>query len=489
MARAARGLRGEARVIQRLGEVFNRLAQRLMPDPFVFALLLTLATFAIGVAWAGASPMSLVRHWQEGFFTPALLVFTLQMCLVLLTGHALASARPVAAALARLASLPRGPASAAALTAFVASAAALLNWGLGLIVGALLAREVARSARARGVAIHYPLVVAAGYTGLLIWHGGLSGSAPVGVATAGHFLEKEIGVIPVSRTLLSPLNIVVCAALLAASPALLALMAPRGDGAGGAGADTGAGAGEGCETARTSGDAVAGPEGVRGAGDAAAPATLVERLERSRALALAAGALGAAFLVPHFAGRGLGGLDLNTIILTFLLTGLLLHGSPRRYAAAIDEATPSASGILLQFPFYFGIMGMMKGAGLIALLAGTFVRICESLARVGVPVDASYSVTTFASACIVALFIPSGGSQWAVQGPIAVEAAQRLGVPISKAVMAVAYGDEYSNMLQPFWALPLLAITGLKAREVIGYTALLMLLVTPIYVVALAFLR
>jgi short-chain fatty acids transporter len=467
-------------VIQRLGEVFNRLARRLMPDPFVFALLLTLATFAIGVTWGGASPLALVRAWQEGVFTPALLVFTLQMCLVLLTGHALASTRPVAVLLERLASMPRGPASAAALTALVACVAGLINWGLGLIVGALLAREVARSARARGVAVHYPLVVAAGYTGLLIWHGGLSGSAPVGVATAGHFLEKEIGVVPVTATLLSPLNLAVSGALLVACPILVALMAPKADAA-----DRG-----GPEDARATATAASGAEPAAPLmTPPVKPLPLAERLEHSRLLALAGVLLGGAFLVPHFAAKGLAGLDLNSIILTFLVAGLLLHGTPRRYASAIDEATPGVSGILLQFPFYFGIMGMMKGAGLIALFARSFVSLSESLARVGVSVEAPYSVTTFFAACVVALFIPSGGSQWAVQGPIAVEAAQRLGVPISKAVMAVAYGDEYSNMLQPFWALPLLAVTGLKAREIIGYSALLMLLVTPIYVVGLALLR
>jgi short-chain fatty acids transporter len=473
-------------MIQRLGELFNRLARRFMPHPFVFALLLTFVTAALALTWAGAKPFDVVRHWQEGVFTPALLVFMVQMCLVLLTGHALASTRPVAALLARLASIPRGPRSAAALAALVAMTSALLNWALGLIVGALFAREVARRARARGIAIHYPLVVAAGYTGLMIWHGGFSGSAPLMVATPGHFLEKEMGVIPVTDTLLSPLNLATRCALLVAAPLLLALMAPRdavrgpGEDAPGARADESGGRRDG------SSDRMEEAESADGAGGAR---TIADRLEESRLLALLGAALAATFLALHFGSKGLGGLDLNSIILVFLGAGLALHGTPVRYARAIDEATPGASGILLQFPFYFGIMGIMKGAGLVALLAEGFVGISGSLARVGIPTEASYSVTTWLAAAVINNFVPSGGGQWAVQGPIAVEAAARLGVPMHKAVLAIAYGDEFTNMIQPFWTLPLLAIAGLKPREIIGYTALLMLLVTPIYVVALAFLR
>ncbi len=462
-------------MIQRLGEIFYQLARRFLPHPFVFALLLTFVTFILALVWAGASPLAIVRHWQEGVFTPSLFVFMAQMCLVLVTGHALASTRPVAVLLSRLASLPRGARSAVALTAFIAMASALLNWGLGLIVGALFAREVARSARARGIALHYPLVVAAGYTGLMIWHGGFSGSAPLMVATAGHFLEKEIGIIPVTQTLLSPGNLVSRGALLIAAPLLLALMVPRGP--------RSSLALNAPDTGRIANDDSSGeveePSGAMGA------STLADRLERSRALALLGAALAVLFLVLHFAAQRLGGLDLNAIILIFLAAGLALHGTPARYARAVDAAAPGASGILLQFPFYFGIMGIMKGAGLIALLAQAFIGISEWLARAGFPTNASYSITTFLAASVVNTFVPSGGGQWAVQGPIAVEAATHLGVPMHKAVLAVVYGDEFTNMIQPFWTLPILAITGLKASEILGYTALLMLLVTPIYVVSL----
>jgi short-chain fatty acids transporter len=444
-------------VVRRLGEVFTSLAHRFMPHPFVFALLLTLVTFLLGLGWARRGPVELLDAWVDGMFTAPLLVFALQMALILVTGHALAETRPVRRFLEGAAGLARGTASAAAVTALVAMLAGLLNWGLGLIVGALLARAVARGAAARGIRVHYPLVVAAGYTGLLVWHGGLSGSAPVSVATPGHPLEAATGLVPVTETLLSPMNLAVTGFLLLAVPVFLALMAPR--------------AGDPVETAPPLADA---PE----AGDDPRT-TPAGRLENSRVLAAVMALLALAWLVPRFVDLGWRAVDLNTMILLFLALGLLLHGTPRRYAASIDEAAAGAGGILLQFPFYFGIMGLMRGAGLIERMADLFVSWTGALGALGLSPGAAYGMLTVVSAGLVNLFVPSGGGQWAVQGPIAVAAAEALGLDLPRIVMALAYGDQLTNMLQPFWALPLLAVTGLKARQIVGYTGLLLLLVAP----------
>jgi short-chain fatty acids transporter len=314
--------------------------------------------------------------------------------------------------------------------------------------------------------VHYPLVVAAGYTGLLVWHGGLSGSAPVSIATAGHPLEGAIGIVPVRATLFSPLNLCVTGFLLVAVPLLLAWMAPRRE--------------EEMETAI--------PADPPEAAEAPSPRTPARRLDDSRVLAWGTALLALAWLLPRFASRGLDALNLDSAILAFLAFGLLLHGTPRRYAASIDGAARGAGGILLQFPFYFGIMGLMRGAGLVERLASGFVSATGSLTAVGFPAAGAYSMLTFASAAVVNLFVPSGGGQWAVQGPIAVEAAAQVGARIPIVVMALAYGDQLTNMLQPFWALPLLAITRLEARQIVGYTALLMLLVTPGILVLLAVL-
>ncbi len=442
----------------------SRLSERFIPHPFVFALLLTLVTFALGLAWAHTPPGDLLDAWYAGFWTPGLMVFALQMALILVTGHALAETRPVRALLDRLAGLARGTGSAVAVTSLTAMLAAFLNWGLGLITGALLAREVAASARRRGIRVHYPLVVAAGYTGLLVWHGGLSGSAPVSVATPGHPLEAMMGILPIRETLLSPLNLVTALFLLITVPAVLALMAPRSASA----------VEEMPESALPEAPEPDGPRTPAGA------------LDRSRLLTGIVVLGGLAFLVPYFLDRGWGGVNLNSMIFTFLVLGLLLHGTPVRYARSVDGAARGAGGILLQFPFYFGIMGMMQGAGLVERFAHLFVTWAGALGEAGVPVGSAHAVLTFVSAAVVNLFVPSGGGQWAVQGPIMVRAAEALGTRLPVTVMALAYGDQLTNMLQPFWALPLLAVTGLPARKIVGYTALLMLLVTPGFLILLA---
>ncbi|MBD3161648.1 MAG: short-chain fatty acid transporter, partial [Candidatus Latescibacteria bacterium] len=217
-----------------------------------------------------------------------------------------------------------------------------------------------------------------------------------------------------------------------------------------------------------------------------APATtFAERVERSRAIGIAVASLGLVWVVHHFATRGAAGLDLDTMNATFLFLGILLHGRPIAYVRAVDEAVRGVAGIILQFPFYAGIMGIMKYTGLIAVVSGWFVAAAGAAASIGVPADDAFAIGTFLSAGIVNLFVPSGGGQWAVQGPILLEAGRALGVGVEKTILALSYGDEWTNMLQPFWALPLLGITGLKGGQILGYTAALMILVLPLYLAVL----
>ncbi len=469
-------------MIRALGEGLSRWSQRWVPDPFVLALLLTLVTLALAVAVTGEGPLEAVGQWggrlaggevlpgERGFWK--LLRFGMQMVLILVTGHALASAPVVGRLIRRVAGLPATARGAVALTALVAMTAGLVNWGLGLIVGALMAREVGRAARGRGLRVHYPLLGAAGYTGLMVWHGGLSGSAPLKVTVASEVqsLLGDVGLdpVPLTHTIFSPMNLALTAALLVAVPLLLGAMLPEGEDV------------VEFDPAVHGGEAAAGG-GSGAAGDRAAPraegaATPAERLERSRLLAWVAAALALAYLGLYLGRVGLGRLDLNTMNLAFLALGLLAHGSPRAYADAVAEGVRGASGIILQFPFYAGIMGLMALSG----LAEVFVH-----GVVDVAGPHSFGPLTFASAGVVNLFVPSGGGQWAVQGPVVVQAAHALGVEPGKAIMAFAYGDEWTNMLQPFWALPLLAVTGLRASQLIGYTAALMLLVAPLYLGAL----
>ncbi len=504
-------------MIRALGRRFEAFFRAVTPDPLVLAIGLTALVFALAMALEGASFLDTLRAWQGqgGFWS--LLAFAMQMLLILVTGHAVASAPAVRRLLAGLAGLPRTGAQAAALVAAVAIAAGLLNWGLGLIVGALLSREVGRRLAGAGVRAHYPLLVAAGYASMMCWHGGLSGSAPLDVtsdALLTSFLGEELAAtlspIGFDRTVLTVDNLVVSGGLLVLIPLVCALLAPAPDDAVGYDDYVGDAPAPERDVAHDGG---LGPSalllvvpflvlGVRAAspdvtralgalGDDALVAalgglvaigavalayrsrddghalTVPERVERHPLTIGVLVFLLAAACVRWQLDVGVAQLDPNAVNLLFLTLGLALHGSLRRYVAAVSEAVRGTTGIVLQFPLYAGIMGIMRGTGLAATLAGAL----SSLA------PASLLTTfTFLSAGLVNLFVPSGGGQWAVQGPIAVEAAQQLHVPVEHVVMAVAYGDQWTNMLQPFWALPLLAITGIKARDILGYTTVFLLI-------------
>lgn len=437
-------------------------AERWVPDPFVFAVGLTLVALFLGILLTGTSPAGMVAHWNHGFWN--LLEFSMQMSLILVTGHALAASRPIHSLLIRLADLPRSRRGAVALVCLAAMLAGLLNWGLGLILGALLAREVGVAASRKGLKVHYPLLGAAGYTGMMVWHGGLSGSAPLNVATPGHFLEERIGLLPVTDTIFSFNNLGITLALLALTPLVLGAMHPREE-----------------EEIHPVGDYVEADEAPPPPPPDPTTATPASKLEDSRVLAWVTAGMGLAWSVWSLAGpalhgegmaRVMAGIDLNSINFFFLFLGLAFHGSLRAYTAAVGEATTGAAGIVLQFPFYAGIMGMVGGSGLITL-ASNWMTGCADLVMQTTGLQV-FPLLAFLSAGLVNLFVPSGGGQWAIQGPIAVEAALQMKLEVGRAVMAVAYGDEWTNMLQPFWALPLLAITRLAARDLIGYTLPLM---------------
>jgi short-chain fatty acids transporter len=441
-------------MIERLGNYFSKWAQKYMPDPMIFAILLTFLTYILGIIFTKSGPFQMIQYWYKGFWT--LLSFAMQMCVILVTGYALATTPVVQRFLRWLADLPKSSAGAAFLVGIVAVIAGLINWGLGLIVGAILALEVARQGLKNNRKFHYPLLVAAGYMGLAVWHGGLSGSAPLLVATKGHFLEKQIGIIPVSQTLGSPLNITIAILMIIVIPLVLYLMAPKDPSK--------------VQPIR--------PELCEVKTEAPTPKTewtIADNLENSLWLSMITALAGVIYLVYYFATQG-ANLNLDIVNFTFLIVGIILHKRPIAYVRAVAEGVRGCAGIILQFPFYAGIMGMMKFSGLVVVMAGWFVAISNGT---------TYPVFTYISACIVNLFVPSGGGQWAVQGPIMVNAAQALHFSMPKTIMALAYGDQWTNLFQPFWALPLLGICGLRARDIMGYCMAVMFIGIPIYIIVL----
>lgn len=442
-------------MIARLGERLSAIAARIVPDPFVIALGLTVVVGVLAAAlYLGDGvpvldvPGNVFAGWFAGFADAKMLGFALQMCLVLVTGHALALSPPMQRAIRVLARIPRSPGQASALVAVIACAAAVIHWGLGAVVGALIAREVARHATARGLRVHYPLIGAAAYTGLAVWHGGLSGSAPLKAAEPDHFAVAISGVVPVSETLLSPLNLVITGTLLVGIPLLCWVLTPRDP------------------------EQLVPPPELPPVPTAttAPPTTLPERLGESRVLGTIAGLVGLVCVIGALV-TGTLPFELDAVNALFLFLGMLGHGSVRRYLDAVGDGARGAASIVLQFPFYFGILGMMKHAGAIAWLSTVLTEHASAT---------TFPVIAFWSASIVNTFIPSGGGQWAVQGELLLTSGAALGVAPGVTVMAFAYGDACTNMIQPFWALPLLGIMGLRAKDILGYTTVVCLLMLAV---------
>ncbi|KMK76847.1 short-chain fatty acid transporter [Alkalihalobacillus pseudalcaliphilus] len=415
---------------------FDRMVQRFLPDAFIFAIILTLIVFVLGIFMTDSSTVDMVNYWGVGFWD--LLAFTMQMALIVITGYILASSKIMANLMSRLALLAHTPGQAIVLVTLVASIACLINYGFGLVIGALFAKHVVKQVPT----VDYRILVASAYSGFLVWHGGFSASIPLTIATDNHFLFDTIGSIPVTQTLLSPYNLFIVITLVATLPIVNYL-----------------------SSRAIKEKTIIDPAFLnldKNSEEAATEEkanTPAEKMENSQVLSLLIGILGLAFIVYHFASNGF---DLNINIVNFIMLflGILFHRTPRRFLKSVTDGVKNAGGVIIQFPFYAGIMGMMVESGLSAQIAEWFVHFST---------EATFPLLTFISAGIINFFVPSGGGQWAVQGPIMIPAAIELGADTAKVAMAVAWGDAWTNMIQPFWALPALAIAGLKVRDIMGF--------------------
>ncbi|GEC93279.1 short-chain fatty acid transporter [Brevibacillus brevis] len=429
-----------------------RMVQRYLPDAFLFAVILTFLVFVAGIIVNGKTPMEMVNYWGGGFWS--LLSFTMQMVLILITGHTLASTNICKRGLNALGSLAKTPGQAIVLVTVVSCVANWINWGFGLVISALLARVLANQVEK----VDYRLLVASAYGGFVVWHGGLAGSVPLTIATEKHSLENIIGVIPTSETMFSPMNLTIVAAIMFVLPIVNRFMMPAEK-----------------DTIVFKGEGIAQQE-MAAATDSAVDNTPASKMENSRLISVLVSTLGIIYLIYYFADKGFK-LNLDVVIMGFLFLGILLHGTPRKFLDAMNEAVKTTTGIVVQFPFYAGIIGMMTASGLAASISQWFISIST---------PTTFPLFTFWSAGLLNIFIPSGGGQWAVQGPIMLPVATELGVSHAKVAMAIAWGDAWTNLIQPFWALPVLALAGLGARDIMGY-CLMMLIVTGA-IISLGFL-
>ncbi|QGU96699.1 TIGR00366 family protein [Clostridium bovifaecis] len=431
-------------MFKKLTRACVNLVQKYLPDAFIFAVFLTFLTFILGIIVTKQTPLAMVVHWSNGLWS--LLAFSMQMALVLVTGSALANAPAFKKGLRKLARIPKTPAQAIMFVTLISTIACWLNWGFGLIIGAIFAKELAREVKG----VDYRLLIASAYSGFMVWHAGLSGSIPLTVAGGGDAVKKATaGVIanpiPTSQTLFSTYSLVAVLILLVTLPLLNKAMMPSKE-----------------ETIVVDPKMlIEEPEPEEIPRDKMTPA---DKLENSRLISLLVAAMGFTYIFYYFATKGFN-LTLDVVNGIFLFLGLILHGTPKRFIAAITDAAKGAAGIILQFPFYAGIMGMMVGANAAgASLAGEIANVF-----VAISTPRTFPLFTFLAGGIINFFVPSGGGQWAVQAPIMMPAAAQLGVDPAKVAMGIAWGDAWTNMIQPFWALPALAIAGLSAKDIMGY--------------------
>jgi len=428
------------------------IMNKYLPDAFIFAIVLTIITFVGGVALTGQTPFQMLLHWAgpKGFF--GLLPFTMQMILVLVLGSAMAQAKVFKNLLKKIAKTAKTPVRGIMITAFISVIACWINWGFGLVIGALLAKEIAREVKG----IDYRLLIATAYSGFIVWHGGISGSIPIQVANQGALatLAPEIFdksfTIATSSTIFSPMNLFISGIIIFGLPFVCRAMMPDKE-----------------HTVEV--DPAKLIEKER-ANEDPSNYTPADKMERSKILWLITLALGFSYIIYNFTKVGIN-LSLDFVNFIFMFVGILLHGNLRNYIDAITDAASSAAGIILQFPFYAGIMGMMTGGN----VDGVSLAAVISNAFVSISTIRTFPLFTFWSAGIVNFFVPSGGGQWAVQAPIMMPAGNILGVAPAKTAMAIAWGDAWTNMIQPFWALPALSIAGLSARDIMGYCVITLL--------------
>ncbi len=436
-------------MLEKFGEKSERLVRRYMPDPFVLVLLLTLVVFALTLWITPTQPSALFRFWNMGFWE--LLSFAMQMVLIVVTGEAIAESAIVKKALQKICKIPRSAKSAVLLVTFISIILGWLHWGFGLVTASLLSREMAKVLHHKKITIHYPILGAAAYMSMLLWHAGTTASAPLLINTPGHFLEKQIGLIPLAQTIFLPVNLLVCAVLAVITPFVIAGLLPR-------------------RGVRTVDHFDVTLKSVPHSYSSEKAKTFSEKLETSYFINAFVGACGIAFLLQYFHNNGA---DLNHNIVNFLLlcTGLLLHRNPMEYAKAVSNSMKGTAGIVLQFPFYGGIMGILRESGLGHEIASVFVSHADAN---------TLPFFAYITSVITKIFVPSGGGEWAVEGPVMLQAAKELGASLGLTTMGIAYGNMVGNMFQPFWAIPLLSIMGLKAKDIMGYCLIVFFFAFPL---------
>ena len=435
----------------RFGLSLTNWSERWFPDPLIFALLGIVVVFLAGLL-LHQSPAKLAIQGGKNFWT--LVTFTMQMVMIIVGGYVVASTPIVYRGIRRLAGIPKTPRGAVALVALFSMLTSLIHWGLSLIISGLFVRELAH--RVKGM--DYRAAGAAGYLGTgAVWAMGLSSSAAMMMATRSTMpatLFNISGLIPLTQTLFLWPSIATTAILIVLSVLIAYLSTPSP------------------ENART----------AESYGIEYAPirSSLEERskpgewLEYSPLLTVLVAALLCYYLVDVFRTSpqgALAALDLNTYNLVFITVGLLLHWRPKRFMRAVAECIPATGGVIIQFPFYAVIFGMIVGTG----IADTLAKVFASVSTHG-----TYPLLVAMYSAVLGVFIPSGGGKWVIEAPYVLQAANLHQVNLGWVVQIYNASEALPNLINPFWMLPLLGILKLKARDIVGYGVLQLIVHIPV---------
>lgn len=436
----------------KLTNFFTELMRRYLPDPFVFAIALTLLTMVLAVLVEGKAPTDVVGSWGKGFWN--LLAFTTQMAVILAMGYVLAAAPLTDRLLNKIVGMVHRPSTAIIVATLAGSIGSYLNWGFGLVIGGIIAKKLALKVKG----VHYPLIIAAAYSGFTMYGLGLSASIPVLISTKGHPLEAQMGVIPLSETIFSAPMLITSLVVLITLPLLNAWLHPK----------------KGEPVIEVDPNIDSDKNNASGAANLLDTNTLAHKLNHSRILSLLIGLCGIAYVAFHF-NKG-GTLDLNLINFIILFLGIIMLGTPLAYAEKLNEGIKTIGGIILQYPFYAGIMAIMAASGLV-----------DSISQVFVDVSSEHSLPFWGllSSFVINFFAPSGGGHWMIQGPFMIDAAKTLNSSLAQTSMAVMLGNAWNDLVQPFWILPALALSKLKLKDIMGYTVIMTFWIGIVYILAI----
>ncbi|PKM89608.1 MAG: serine--pyruvate aminotransferase [Firmicutes bacterium HGW-Firmicutes-12] len=430
-------------MLWRLAKRFQFAADRFIPSSFVFCIVLTLIVFLLGIILTGAGPFDLVKYWYGGLWS--IMVFTLQIILVLVFASAAARAPQFEKMLSKLAKLPKSPAIATAMLFIFTAAVGWVNWAFGVILAPIFAMQIVKNVKG----CHFPLLIATSYSAMILVQPICpSTSAVTAVATKGHFLESIVGVIPASQTAFNPVNLVIVLSLVVLTCIISALMHPSPE--------------EAVEYVEDRKNEAAATELITELKDK----SLAYRFNNSRIILGLVTLAELSYLIYHFYTKG-PIFDFYIVILSFMALAMLLYKTPDRFMIAIQDSITTAAPIVIQYPFYGGIMGMMASSGLSAIMATKLIEIAS-------PVTLPF--WSYISAAVVNIFVPSQGGQWVIQGPILMKAAQALNVDYGLIVSAFMLGDEATNLINPLFVLPALALVNLEIKHIWGFMAFICLI-------------